>query len=139
MQSIKEKAFSLLAKRAYFSKQLKEKLRIKGYPEEDITSLLQELKKRGWLNDEELAKRFVENQRQKGYGARFIAMKLREKAGVIDISISESEEAVLHLVKKRYLSKLPEKRHLVVSALLRRGISYELINKVLSRISKDDG
>ena len=135
MQSIKAKAFALLAKRAYFSKALSLKLQEKGYPQKEIESLLQELKSQGWLNDEELATRYVERQKSRGYGARLIALKLREKAGEIDIPIEESEEALRTFIEKRYLKDLPEKRDKVIRALMRRGYSYPLINKILTSIS----
>ncbi len=137
MQSIKAKAFSLLARRAYFSKQLEAKLKEKGYLDDEIQALFRELEESGWLNDLELASRFVERQKEKGYGPRVISMKLREKAGAIDIPIEESEEAVIAFVKKRYLRDLPEKRQKVIGALLRRGISYDLINKVLAYITQE--
>ncbi|NGX37853.1 MAG: Regulatory protein RecX [Chlamydiae bacterium] len=134
MQSIKAKAYSLLARRSYFSKQLKHKLLEKGYPQEEIKNLIDELTRRGWLNDLELAKRYCEQQQRRGYGPKLIALKLREKAGPIDISLEESEEAAIALVRKRYM---PLQREKVIRALLRRGFSFELINKVLSHISKE--
>lgn len=134
MQSIKAKAFSLLAKRAYFSKELERKLLEKGYPHQEIATLLQELREKGWLNDEELANRFVERCREKGYGARMIAFKLREKAGEVAIPIEESKEAALQLIQKKYRRDLPEKRDKVIAALLRRGFSYDLIKTLLKDI-----
>lgn len=133
MESIKSKAFALLARKAYFSKQLRKKLSEKGYPEEEIEPLMKELTQRGWLNDQELGARYVEQQRQKGYGAKMIALKLREKAGYLDIAIGDEEETLKALIKKKYLSKLAEKREKVIQALLRRGYSYELISKVLKQ------
>ena len=70
-------------------------------------------------------------QRQKGYGAKMIALKLREKAGPIEVNLDESEEALIALIQKRYLSKLSEKREKVIQALLRRGFSYDLICRAL--------
>jgi regulatory protein len=131
MDSIKAKAFALLARKGYFSKELRKKLLEKGYPDEEISPLIQELTKRGWLNDQERANRFVESQRQKGYGAKMIALKLREKAGPIEVDLGESEEELVALIQKRYLSKLSEKREKVIQALLRRGFSYDLICKAL--------
>ncbi|NGX58948.1 MAG: Regulatory protein RecX [Chlamydiae bacterium] len=65
MQSIKAKAFSLLAKKAYFSKELDRKLREKDYPINEILPLLKELKEQGWLNDEDLTARYVERLKAK--------------------------------------------------------------------------
>lgn len=134
MQSVKSKAFSLLARKAYFSKELSKKLREKGYEEKEIAPLISELKKRGWLNDKELASRYVEGQRRKGYGAKVIAYKLREKAGEIDIPMEESEEALQAFIERRYQKDLPEKREKVIGALLRRGFPYLLIDKVLRNL-----
>jgi len=130
-------AYALLAKKAYFSKQLKAKLVEKGYGEEEIASFMAQLTERGWLNDQELAERYVARQIEKGNGARVVAMKLREKAGNIDCVIEESEEALAAFVRKRYLKDLPEKKNKVIGALMRRGFSYDLIKKVLGTIMED--
>lgn len=135
MSSIKNKAFSLLAKRAYFSKELAAKLREKEFPEGEITSLIEELKQQGWLNDQELAERFVSRQREKGYGARVIAQKLRMKAGEIPIEIDDGE--ILPLIEKKYLKKLPHDRNKVIASLMRRGFSYDLIDKAIRTITEE--
>ncbi len=132
MESIKAKAFALLARKAYFSKQLRLKLAEKGYPKEEIEALIAEFIRRGWLNDQELANRYVEQQRQKGYGARRIALQLREKAGQVEVALEESEEVLAALIQKKYLGKLQENRNKVIQALLRRGFSYDLICKALN-------
>lgn len=134
MESIKTKAFALLAKKAYFSKQLKLKLSEKGYPQNEIEELISDLTQRGWLNDQELAGRYIEQQKQRGYGSRMIAFKLKEKAGFLEIPIAESEEALMELIKRRYLKDLPEKKAKVINSLLRRGYSYDLICNVLREI-----
>ncbi|MBS0629798.1 MAG: regulatory protein RecX [Verrucomicrobia bacterium] len=131
MKSTKTKAFALLARKGYFSKQLRQKLTEKGYPEDEIEAVIAELTRRGWLNDQELANRYVEQQKQKGYGAKRIALQLREKAGQVEVDLGESEEALRDLIQKRYLSKLAVSRDKVIQALLRRGFSYDLIVRVL--------
>lgn len=131
MVSIRSKAFSLLSRRAYFSKQLTRKLKEKGYPEEEIKDLIADFTKRGWLNDDELAKRFVERQTEKGYGPRVILMKLREKAGEIALEVDPSEGALRTLIKKKYARDLPEKRNKVIAALMRRGHPYDVITRLI--------
>lgn len=136
MDTIKHKAFSLLAKKSYFSKELEKKLLEKGFSIEEIQKLIIDLKSQGWLNDEELAERFVERQKSRGYGAKVIAHKLREKAG-FSCEIAESKETALNLIKKKYLKDLPHKKNKVIAALLRRGYSYDLIKTVLGDISSE--
>lgn len=137
MMPIKAKAFSLLAKRSYFTKELKQKLSEKGYSQTEIENLIQELTKQGWLNDQDLALRYSEKLRARGYGARVIAQKIYQKAGELDLPLEEdSKEAVLHLIHKKYRNNLPKKRNKVIAALMRRGFSYELIKTLLESIEK---
>lgn len=134
MSTIKAKAFSLLAKRSYFSKQLSEKLKEKGYPEKEIAPLIDELKEQKWLDDHDLAERFIQREREKGYGARVIAQKLRQKAGPLPIEIADGE--IAQLIERKYKKKLPIDRQKVIAALLRRGFSYELIQRALRDIEE---
>ena len=135
MQSIKAKAFTLLSKKSYFTKELRAKLLEKGYPEKDIEILISELKNQNLLDDHELAARYVKLQQAKGYGARVIIQKLRQKAGPIEVEIEDGE--IESLIRKKYLRKLPDDRNKVIAALLRRGFSYDLINKALDLISEE--
>lgn len=137
MESIKAKAFALLARKGYFSKQLRQKLLGKGFPAAEIEALIKELTSRGWLNDKELAARYVEQLKARGYGARRIFLQLRERAGEIDLEIEESQAVLEDLIKKKYLSKLAENRDKVIQALLRRGFSYDLISRVIRHQYKD--
>lgn len=135
--SIDVKAYSLLARRSYFSKQLILKLREKEYPDEEINPLIEKLTERGWLNDQELAERYVQKKIEQGYGSSVIAFRLREKAGNVQVDVEPSEEALFAFVKKRYKKDLPGKKNKVIRALLLRGHSYDLINKVLHSIREE--
>jgi len=132
MKKIKSKAFSLLARKSYFSKELAGKLKEKGYEEKEIAPLIQSLQKDGWLDDQELAKRYIAQKKRKGYGAKVIAYELKQKGGELSIAIDDEEEVLRAFVEKRYLKDLPEKREKVIGALMRRGFSYELIDRVLA-------
>jgi len=132
---IRVKAYALLAKKAYFTRQLTKKLKEKGYPDQEITTLIKELVERGWVNDAELGSRYIEQQKAKGYGARVIAFKLREKAGPLDLPIEESTDAAKALIERKYLKDLPEKKDKVIRSLLRRGYPYDLIKRLLDDIS----
>jgi regulatory protein len=137
LQPIKSKAFFLLAKKAYFTKELERKLREKGYPSQEIFSLLQEFTERGWLNDKDLALRYIKRQEALGYGPRVIALKLREKAGPILIPLNETQEVARNVIERKYKRDLPHKKNKVIAALLRRGFSYDLIKTLLEDIEKE--
>lgn len=134
MQPIKKKAYTLLARRDHFTKELRRKLKEKGFLSNEIEPLLDELTARGFLDDASLARRFAARQKEKGYGPRVIAAKLKEKAGEMDVELEEDVEVVCNLIERRYAGKEPKK---VIAALLRRGFSYGLIQNALSRIETD--
>lgn len=135
MSKIKNKAFSLLARRDYFSKELEKKLFEKGFEKSEICSLIKDLKEQGWLNDRDLAKRVVSKLREKGYGARVISQKLRFRAGEIFVSIDDGD--ISSLIFKKYLKRLPQDKNKVIAALIRRGFSYDLIDKALRTITEE--
>lgn len=138
MRSIKTEAYGCLARRSYFSKELAVKLQEKGFGEKEISTLIEELIQKGVLNDEDLASRFVERETQRGYGLKRVAMKLKQKGGVLPPSLQDSKEVAIALVQKRYLKDLALKRPKVIAALLRRGFSYDLITQVLHSIKKEE-
>ncbi len=138
MQPIKAKAYFLLARRPYFSRELSAKLLEKGYPKGEIDPLIKELTSRGYLNDAELAARFIESQKRRGYGPMVISHKLRQKAGEMDLSCEEDEDLLRSYIEKKHLKNLPEKKDKVIQSLMRKGHSYGLINKILATITRDD-
>lgn len=138
MRSIKSQAFSLLARRAYFSKELEEKLRDRGHAAGEIAALIDELTKEGWLDDRELARRFAQRQREKGYGRLLIIQKLRRRAGPLEFEVEDGEADELEsLIRRKYAERLPDERHKVVAALLRRGFPYDQIDAALRRLEEE--
>jgi len=77
----KAQAYSLrlLAKRAYSSGQLAEKLRLKGAPEPVVELILEKMERLSFLNDEDFIRRFAEAKKDRGYGARWIEAALQKK------------------------------------------------------------
>ena len=130
---LRSKAIFLLSKKDYFSKELKRKLLDKVYVEGEIFSLIEDFTKRGFLNDERLARRYTESLQRRGYGVKVARMRLLLKAGSdFDIEFEENEEELVALIEKKYQKDLPEKKDKVIRALLRRGFSYDLIKKQLN-------
>lgn len=72
-------AFRLLAMRSFPTEQLRQKLQRKHFRDETIAALLDECTQLGYLNDTEVAARFVQQQIQKGRGPHFIRQELLKK------------------------------------------------------------
>lgn len=148
----KQKAFRLLAVRARSEKELRSKLKEKGFDEtviEDVTARFRELK---YLDDESFAGQWARNLGvNKLLGDRRIVLALREKgippplieeaiAGLRD-EISETE-AVLKLIRKKVKSRnileLDDKeKGRLVRSLMGKGFPPDLIFNALNR-SKEE-
>lgn len=134
---VKYAAF-VLNRQPYFRHQLREKLILRckklefaNYTE-IVESILDDLTQSGYLKDTYLAEAYVRRQLSKGYGSRFIQLKLQHlKLSNADISLALESEATSraqvesarhYLAKKRYSD--PRK---AMSALYRRGFTGKII------------
>lgn len=79
----------LLAKREYSQAELRQKLRQKAYPEEDIESALARAVENGWQSDERFCAVFIRYRAQQGYGPRRLKQELRQK-GIADWLLTQA-------------------------------------------------
>lgn len=131
-----------LSRRSYSSTELASKLRQRLVSEHTATRIINECLSRGYIDDQTWVKSFVRSQIARHNGPQMIKMKLRAKgipqelieATLSEMSDTESEEQILHLLKKRYgsrdLTDLYEKNK-VINALMRKGFSFSLIQSIL--------
>ncbi len=132
-----EAALHLLGYRAQSEKELRRKLRQRGFSGSDIDNAVEELYRCEYLNDEELAAEIFENYRRDGlYGNRYIKQKLQMRGlSCEDFLTPEEEEEKAELALQRKEAAVPGYRsdYLRAAAFLaRRGFSYEVIRHVLS-------
>jgi len=72
-------ALRLLAPAPLTGEQLRRKLHTRGFPADVVVSLLAELQGRGLLDDDDYARRWIEQRRARGYGRRRIVAELHER------------------------------------------------------------
>lgn len=145
----------LLGKSDKTKKELSDKLRLKGYPDEVIEVVIQKIINDGYVNDENYTENFVRSRttyRKQGRNA--ISSELRRK-GVSDEVISEALEGITDddervNAKSLVESKVFSTRNLesqkrvnrLVGMLARKGYSigmaYEVVNEVLSEQNFDE-
>ena len=144
---VKYAAF-ILNQRPYFRHKLREKLilRSKKLEAKDylpvIEEILNDLTKSGYLNDSYLAEAFVRRQLSKGYGPRFIKLKLQAlKLSSDTISLALESQASItaqiasakaYLAKKRFSD--PRK---AVYSIYRRGFDPKITQKIFSTSQYD--
>ncbi len=147
---IKEKAFDLLSRRPHSARELKIKLRKKGFESAQIDSVINELIEKRYLNDEEFAKLLAEEKiLKKKKGLNLVKKALYEKGiarNIIEKTLAEYSESeimygnALSLAGKKIKSleyknlAKNDLRNKVRTFLNSRGYSGEIIEKVINEI-----
>ncbi len=144
-------ALKLLGMRNHSHKELEQKLRKKGYPSEEIESVLNTLTTRGLLNDQTFGSDVIRSRsRRKPAGTLKMSMELRKK-GVPDVVINEllqeyDSVSLCHQAAEKKINALhgateQEKRKKLETFLRNRGFGWQEIQGVLKRffeINDDD-
>lgn len=131
----------ILNRRPYFRHQLKAMLILRAKKmelneaEPEIESILDDLQKSGYLNDIYLAEAFIRRQLTKGYGPRFIRLKLntlRLDKQSIDIALENVADLKAQIASAEHiLAKKRIKDHRkAVSVLYQRGFESKIISKL---------
>lgn len=141
----KLRAMNLLKSRNYTRKQLEDKLRDNYYSEELIEEALSYVERFGYVNDLQYAIDFI-TYRAEQLNRKQLEQKLMQKGIRKDImeqafeeffqdgnEISEKNQIYTFLQKKKFWQLEEEKdRQKVFAALMRKGFSFELVQKVLN-------
>lgn len=103
----------LLSSRDYSEHKLREKMREKKYPADEINNVIDEIKAKGYLKEELYAEARIKAFMNKGYSADFIRQKLtQEKVTVTEIEIYDifeeyhltEDDQIVRLLKKKLRS-----------------------------------
>ena len=85
----------LLARRDYSEAEIRQKMREKAFPDEDIEQAIAHCQQRNWQSDQRFAENYVRYRANRGYGIHRIKQELRQLKGVpdavIEQAIAESE------------------------------------------------
>lgn len=133
-----DKTLNLLSYRMRSEWELRDYLKRKKAPEEYVEKIINKLSVNGYVNDEQFAKRWVENRRLlKPTSKRRLIQELRQKriaTDIIDAVFTEDEtderEQLRELVEKKR-ARYPDKLKFM-QYLARQGYNYDDIKSVLS-------
>lgn len=136
----REYVFLLLKYRSRSEKEVYDRLKRKKFEEGVIREVIQELKGKGFINDEDFARVWVESRIKKPLGLRRLAQELKQKGvnrQIIDNQIQKAaqgypEREIVSGIARQRLERLKgidqqKARMRVYSYLLRRGFSPEII------------
>lgn len=136
-------AEAILSRRDHSVKELKQKLKRKGFSAEQINTVTAWLIQRKLLNDEQMARRYVEwTLQSKAVGPRWLQFKLRERGingSIIEKIVSEvagkyPEEETAERAMDTWRRVHPQKandRERLMRFLASRGFSQECISNCL--------
>ncbi len=138
-------AFRYLSNRSHSEKELKLKLKNKGFAENLIEDILEELKTSKFIDDEQFALNFSRSRvKSKQMGARLLRQELWQKGikkEIVDKTVKliyqdfPEESLAENLIEKRksrYGNLEPfEKKKKLYDFLVRRGFTFDVINAVL--------
>ncbi|MBQ7321860.1 MAG: RecX family transcriptional regulator [Clostridia bacterium] len=142
------KGMSLLSYGAQSEKNMRQKLRARGFAPEVAAEAAAYLKGQGWMNEAEDALRLAQSCRRKHWGERRILSHLFEK-GYSEAAVNEVRDALaeedflpdcMALIRSRYHG-VPTDRHeqqKVTAALMRYGYSLSEIREAMSRIREEE-
>ena len=127
----KNKALRLLSARSYPSKMLKEKLAQKGYSDRVCEEVAAELC--AYLCDDVYTKQMIEREFRRGYGPRYIEMKLKSKGLRADVRAQITDEMqrekMVEMIRKLRARSTPQK---MIQTLARRGFDLQIAIEILS-------
>ena len=146
-----DKALKLIARRDHFRAELVEKLRRKGFEDDNIDQALERLDELDLLDDEGLAKSFVEYRSvDRGWGPHRLANELRRRgvdghlaervSQLDDESHDRALETAVRRVEvraKRGWWRLPERRARLVSSLIARGFTTDVAYGAIIRLATE--
>ena len=124
-------ALRFLSIKSRSSWELKKKLTSKGFSAQEVDQAISECRRLGYLDDGEEARRRSASLKTKGYGARFIALKLKMQGlEAPQKPVKEEAETIRLLLQKPAWRKKEKPK--CIAALQRRGFDLETILAVIS-------
>lgn len=145
---VRECALSLLEYADRTEQELRQKLRDRGYSQEEIDEAVSFLMEYGYVNDAAYAERYIRSQAS-CKSRRSLRMELEKRGvarevidqGLEEEGIDEKAQIRRFLEKKGYQpgeASDPAKKRKIMAALARRGYSYDAVRGVMGEL-EDDG
>lgn len=144
-----EDALTILDYSMKTSRQMRDKLRLKGYIDDVIDAVVQRLEASGLLNDEDVARRLMESMAASGKGKLAIRQKLFQKGISEDlgreileeVSGEDQDAACLNTARKlfrKYAALEPrEQKQKLSRALASRGFGWDSVSYAIEKLIRE--
>lgn len=144
-----EDALTILDYSMKTSRQMRDKLRAKGYLDDVIDAVVQRLEASKLLDDEYVARRLMENMTASGRGKLALRQKLRQKgisekieqSVMEDVSNEDQDAACLEAARKlfrKYATYEPrEQKQKLSRALASRGFGWDSVSYAIEKLIRE--
>jgi regulatory protein len=137
-----DRAINLVSRRPRSEWELQDYLKRKEYEPQVRDAVIEKLRERGYVNDEDFAKRWVESRRLlKSMSKRRLSQELRQKRVADDIiqqTLEADETDELEILKELVEKKRKQTKYKddlkLMQYLARQGFSYDLIKQALTEL-----
>ena len=152
IQSIKNKAVDYLSRREHSERELRDKLEAKGFDQELLDQVIQDMLDLGYLSDERYARMIIRSCYEKAQGPKKIRFKLQQKGlatSVVNEAFEEFEGDWFSLAQSLRARKFPtsikhtdkesyyKEKARQMRFLAGRGFSMDQISFALENVSDD--
>lgn len=130
---VKNYSIYLLAKKDYFEKDIKEKLESVYFDKKIVSEIIDFLKGKGYINDNDLVDDYI--VAHKNYGAKKIEYNLLIKGidkNIIKHYLEKNKEFQFQEIEREFSMKKDEDVEKKIQRLMRKGFQYKDIIKVLN-------
>ncbi|WP_376746803.1 regulatory protein RecX [Anaerospora hongkongensis] len=140
-------AVKMLAGRSLSEKELREKLKRKGWDEQEVAAALHKLRLRGYVNDEALCRQlFASYAGSKRHGVKYILAKLKSRGldlsliqdDIADYNYQDEYSRALALAQRKFAGQTELVKHKMARFLLARGFADSTVVKVINEITRED-
>ena len=133
---IEKIALRLLSIKSRSQEELRKKLTLKGFAVDEVDAVIQKFARLGYLNDKETTERRFKNFIQKGYGPRYVALKMREQGLKMPPYLRGLQQETLAKVCKTAAFKAKKSPQQQGAMLYRRGFDADMIQEVLGELCR---
>jgi len=138
------RVLDLISRRPRSEGEIRDYLKRKKYSAEEITKILEHLNTKGYINDEDFARRWAENRRLlKSISKRKLQLELRQKRisdeiiqRVLEGDETNEVETIKELIVKKKTSSRYQDQHKLMQFLARQGFNYSDIKQALGEIDE---
>jgi len=143
--TVLQDAVKLLAGRSLSEKELREKLKRKGWGEQEVAAALHKLRLRGYVNDEALCRQLFASYAGSGrYGIKYILSRLKSRGldvrliqdDIADYNYHDEYIRALALVQRKFAGQAELVKHKIARFLLTKGFADSTVAKAINEFTR---